>query len=191
MLRRRPTRSVTRCGPAANHPDIVEHVRQRSRPHNGPRTTQGPLRTRGRRRHRPEHRRIRLSGRTTITRFVLGLIGETKAVQDSFVSPLSTGFQLCSWNAAESRRRPRAQAPCALSASTRRQPDARAGSVGGHTAPINANRAQLGDHAKALRSFDGLRITRNRTDYPTPVPLSIHWRPLLRWRKRRTRLVMR
>jgi uncharacterized protein (UPF0332 family) len=39
---------------------------------------------------------------------------------------------------------------------------------GGHTAPINAVRAQLGDHAKALRSYDRLRITRNRADYPSP-----------------------
>lgn len=39
---------------------------------------------------------------------------------------------------------------------------------GGHTAPINAVRAQLGEHATALRSYDRLRVTRNRTDYPSP-----------------------
>jgi uncharacterized protein (UPF0332 family) len=39
---------------------------------------------------------------------------------------------------------------------------------GGHTAPINAVRAQFANHVRALRSYDRLRITRNRTDYPTP-----------------------
>ena len=29
-------------------------------------------------------------------------------------------------------------------------------------------RAQLGAHAKALRSYDRLRVTRNRIDYPSP-----------------------
>jgi uncharacterized protein (UPF0332 family) len=39
---------------------------------------------------------------------------------------------------------------------------------GGHIAPIKAVRAQLGANAKALRSYDRLRVTRNRTDYPSP-----------------------
>jgi len=39
---------------------------------------------------------------------------------------------------------------------------------GGHVAPIKAVRAQLGGHAKVLRSYDRLRVTRNRTDYPSP-----------------------
>lgn len=39
---------------------------------------------------------------------------------------------------------------------------------GGHIAPIKAVRAQLGGHAKALRSYDRLRVTRNRIDYPSP-----------------------
>ena len=39
---------------------------------------------------------------------------------------------------------------------------------GGHVAPIKAVRAQLGVHAKVLRSYDRLRVTRNRTDYPSP-----------------------
>jgi uncharacterized protein (UPF0332 family) len=39
---------------------------------------------------------------------------------------------------------------------------------GGHAAPINAVRAQLGAHVKVLRSYDRLRVTRNRTDYPSP-----------------------
>jgi len=39
---------------------------------------------------------------------------------------------------------------------------------GGHVAPIKAARAQLGVHAKALRSYDRLRVTRNGTDYPSP-----------------------
>ena len=39
---------------------------------------------------------------------------------------------------------------------------------GGHTGPIRAVRAQLAGHAKALRSYDRLRVTRNRTDYPSP-----------------------
>ena len=39
---------------------------------------------------------------------------------------------------------------------------------GGHIAPIKAVRAQLGVHAKVLRSYDRLRVTRNRTDYPSP-----------------------
>ena len=39
---------------------------------------------------------------------------------------------------------------------------------GGHVAPITAVRAQLGVHAKALRSYDRLRVTRNRTDDPSP-----------------------
>jgi len=39
---------------------------------------------------------------------------------------------------------------------------------GGHIAPIKAVRAQLGVHAKVLRSYERLRVTRNRTDYPSP-----------------------
>ena len=39
---------------------------------------------------------------------------------------------------------------------------------GSHVAPIKAVRAQLGVHAKVLRSYDRLRVTRNRTDYPSP-----------------------
>ena len=48
------------------------------------------------------------------------------------------------------------------------KPGLRPTTKGGHTAPINAVRAQLGGHAKALRSYDRLRVTRNRTDYPSP-----------------------
>ncbi len=39
---------------------------------------------------------------------------------------------------------------------------------GGHIAPIATVLAQLGAHAKALRSYDPLRVTRNRIDYPSP-----------------------